>query len=73
MLITFTGKGCNDCPFLNEYLNIRLETAHKCGLDGRQEEGIIVPISALITDIDHRPAGCPFEDSIGSLEVTNID
>lgn len=73
MLITFTGKGCRDCPFLNEYLNIQLEMAYKCGLDGREEEGIKSVISALITEIDHRPDGCPFEDTIGSLEVTNID
>ena len=69
MLISFKGKGCENCPFY---------AVDFCGLD---EATVLDEDPVEINDgkgllkepAKDWPKGCPFGDHVGTLQITAVD
>ena len=72
MLLTFKGKGCENCPFMRtvtvyDYNIIKKETM-LCGLNRRKlADGNILPL--LYPDGITKPKDCPFVQYPNTLEI----
>lgn len=61
MLVNFKGKGCRNCPCLQESMT--------CGLSGRDgmDVGEILPV--FKPNLEQKPKDCPFAKYPNTLEI----